>query len=83
MRPVNEKVCSVCGESKSLHEYHRHVGGHLGTRPECKVCRKTIANLYYQKNKEHLKAQTIKYKADNRAKVVIQNALYRKAKKGK
>ena len=33
-----EKICSKCGESKTLDEYWNHPNGKYGKRPRCKAC---------------------------------------------
>lgn len=56
------KVCSCCGESKSLTEYHRHRDG---LRPACKSCTNAQNRSIYQKNKESHLASKRRYRAEN------------------
>lgn len=43
---MTKKTCYVCGEEKSLDEFHRHRGRKDGHADSCKPCRGKIVSLY-------------------------------------
>lgn len=62
------KVCTKCGEEKPLSEYNiRKETGRC--RTECKVCKKNMDKIYYQKHREEILKYQIEYVKNNNEKV--------------
>ncbi len=59
---IAEKVCTRCGEKKSLNEFSKHTYSKSGLRPECKSCNK----IDYRNNLEEKKAYSKKYREEHR-----------------
>ena len=70
---TSSKICSRCGQEKSLSEYHRDKSkkdGHVST---CKECRSE-----YKKNNSDIRVYNRHYKARNRKTVAAYQKQYRK-----
>jgi len=65
------KICSKCGQEKSLDSFNKMKGTRDGHRPDCKECHSKMKAKYHEKNKEKLKAKSKKYHEDNREKLLI------------
>lgn len=60
------KVCSRCGETKSLDAFHRHPRSPGGRHPRCKPCRSVYTRQRYAENRARLLAADRAYKKRNR-----------------
>lgn len=58
------KVCSKCGIEKDISEFHKANG--TGTRGDCKKCKNTSANLYYNENKGYYAEKHKEYCKENK-----------------
>lgn len=46
------KMCSVCGQTKTLLEFNKNPKGKFGVRSNCKECQKLVTNAWYAANKQ-------------------------------
>lgn len=58
------KICSTCKEEKDRAEFHRNRTTHDGRFGQCKACRKKRAVIYYNENKEKMKARDRQYRLE-------------------
>jgi hypothetical protein len=58
---IKTKVCTRCGQEKSLTEFGNHKLCKDGLYPQCKDCVKEIRKEYYLNNKEKIKKSTKEY----------------------
>ena len=92
---MKTKVCTKCGESKPLSEYHKHKAGRFGLAAVCDKCiaakdRKyreenkekvaAVHKKYYEANKEKIAAQKKKYGEENKDKIAAKSAKHRAIK---
>lgn len=56
------KLCSGCGETKDLVEYHRARAKRDGRRSKCKACTKASTHSYHAANRERLNARSREYR---------------------
>lgn len=61
------KICTKCGEAKGIHEFARHGEGR---RPDCKPCRRLVAQAWYRRSKTDHNAKQQAYYRANREKVL-------------
>lgn len=60
---MTEKICTLCGLTKSLDEYSNSKRGKFGKQSQCKACRNQLAKEYRLKNPEKCRENNHKYKA--------------------
>lgn len=53
---MNEKTCSVCGETKPLDEFYFAAHGRYARTAECKACSRVKSRNYYRMQQEARKA---------------------------
>lgn len=70
------KKCSMCGEMKTLDEYHRMTRSKDGRRSQCKVCHKKANQEYAKKNQETIIKGRKRYYKQNKDKLKILNKQY-------
>ena len=63
---MGTKLCSKCGEVKSLDQFHRDKSSKDGRVPRCKRCRQIDKAEYYSQNRETLLAYQTEYYSQNR-----------------
>lgn len=56
------KVCSQCGEEKTITEYHKSPSKGDGLRTCCKACRRKYAQIYYAANRDSLATRHRRYR---------------------
>lgn len=66
---MESKICSACGETKALDEFHR-------TRNQCKVCKAEYNAKYNQNYKEVRRRKYKQYYEDNKEKLNQKSADY-------
>ncbi len=76
---METKICTKCGESKDLEEYHKDNRCRDGRYSECKSCHNVVQKKYKKSNKG--KAANAKY--DKSSKGKAKQAKYYKTDKGK
>jgi len=59
------KVCSKCGETKPVNEFHKLKHGKYGVRTACKVCSKAYSAKYYAENVEKERSRMAKWRSEN------------------
>lgn len=59
------KICTTCGESKPLNDFHKSSKGALGRKSSCATCCKAWKKVYYEKNKAFVLAATSAYQKLN------------------
>ena len=64
------KVCSKCNTQKPISEFNKK-------NKWCKACEKEYKKMYYEKNKEKIKAKVNKYREENHDKVLETNRKYK------
>lgn len=52
---VGVKVCSKCGEEKSLDEFYKREGARDGHRADCKVCKESVSKKWKKDNPDKRK----------------------------
>ena len=62
------KVCPICGEDKSLTEYHKDKHDPYGYSGWCKVCRRTKSREGYLRRKDKILAYIKSYRATENGK---------------
>lgn len=67
---MQTKICSKCGKEKSLSEFGKDSLQKFGVRPDCKECRKLVAQQYYISNKSRINIQNRDYYHKNKDKVL-------------
>ena len=67
-----EKKCSKCLIIKDVIEFNKKIKSSDGYRSECKICQKE----YYNKNKEKINLQNLKYKKDNKEQLNLKRKEY-------
>jgi hypothetical protein len=85
------KVCNKCDVEKSINDYHKRKNGKYGRFAICKICRKHISHIKWEKNinnvqekqKEYVKNHNeqkltaqIKYRKKNQEKINTNNKIY-------
>jgi hypothetical protein len=63
---IDRKMCTKCGLSKQVVEFHN--SGRGRRRPDCKACRRSYRAGYNASNRERIRAQWRNYYAANRDK---------------
>jgi len=58
---MKSKVCTQCGELKSLNEYNLEPRNRDGYRSNCKVCKAKVDKSYRERNREKVKERLHKY----------------------
>ena len=71
------KICTKCGESKSLEKYHKDVSTKDGRRPDCNNCVNARNKQYKAKHKQ----QILEYNKSEKGKLA--QSKYRKSDKGR
>ena len=63
---MNERACTICGETKALTEFPNDKRGKFGHRADCRACHRAKNKIRYQRDKEkRLAAQKIYYAANS------------------
>lgn len=62
------KVCTKCGESKSLTDFNKQANKRDGLQSQCRSCQKTAAAKYYLGNREKRRVANTKWRDANRDK---------------
>lgn len=76
-----EKVCSRCSVLKALDQFNKVSAAKDGKASACRDCMKAVKAAAYQRDREKIRAAQIKYKAENREKVLqSQRDTYRRHK---
>ena len=73
------RICTKCGEEKSLEEFDKQAKGKYGKRATCKLCRKQ----HYEANKEKAKEYQKQYREANKEKKAEYDKQYHQANKEK
>lgn len=71
------KVCTKCGETKPVAEFHMQAQKRDGLQPYCKACMKIASAAYRAANSDKEKARHAKWYAENRDKVKASAAKWR------
>lgn len=91
---MQTKMCTVCGENKTLDQYRKYSGrGKLGLRPLCKECQRAYERTWRSNSKEarketrarrrdKAKIYSQEYRVRNRAKYLIAQCRRRSVKQG-
>ncbi|HJC29572.1 MAG TPA: HNH endonuclease [Candidatus Dietzia intestinigallinarum] len=74
--PTDTKPCTKCGEVKPLTEYHRNTGTRDGHQTQCKVCKSTHKQGWYNANREKNAARRRAWREANRDKIYSFNREY-------
>lgn len=74
---MNTKVCSKCGETKSLDDYQTDKSKKDGKYSSCKLCVSFLRKSYREENKEKVKKQKKESYKKNVEKISAKNKLYR------
>lgn len=78
---METKKCNTCNLEKNLSEFHKWKYGLDGYKRECKECRKSETNKYYQNNSEKVKIKVSNYRKKNLGKVKqLKKLIYEKNK---
>lgn len=80
---MKEKVCSKCGELKSVNEFTPRPERSIGYRSKCKACERLCRNDYNRKNKEHVALLHKLWVEQNPEKAALKSEKYNKSEKGK
>jgi hypothetical protein len=72
-----EKRCRLCGETKSLSEFHRASTAKDGHRGECKACFRELSAARYRADPERVKRRVRKWQQDNPDRVAATQARYK------
>ena len=91
---MQTQICTKCGESKALSEYHRDERRAVGARADCKECvrlrmslsqkdRKAYYKQRYSNNKDQRRERDRRYAAENREKQRAKNAVKYAVKTGR
>ena len=75
---VTHKVCSKCGELKSIDEFSADKSKSDGHRSKCKECNKKYDKKHYKENKEQIKGYSKKYYEENKERRKEYDKKYRK-----
>lgn len=59
------KICCICKVEKAREDFHRKADSRDGLCAFCKQCKSERRRSYYVENKEHIKAKSAKWRADN------------------
>tara|TARA_R110002096_G_scaffold58562_1_gene147378 strand:- start:878 stop:1360 length:483 start_codon:yes stop_codon:yes gene_type:complete len=76
------KMCTKCGESKELSEFHKNKYTADGHSYECKPCSSVRGKERYRKNSKKEKEQQTKRRHENKEKDMLLNAKSRAKRKG-
>ena len=60
------KMCTKCGETKPLDDFHRDKTRAGGRRPYCKECVREYARRYYEDNRDKERERKHRYREENR-----------------
>lgn len=66
---MKTKKCNTCNLEKNISEFHKWKYGPDGYKRECKKCRKSETNKYYQNNSEKVKIRVSDYRKKNLGKL--------------
>lgn len=66
---INKKVCTKCGEDKSVNEFWKNKRYSDGLQNQCKCCFKISNKKYREDNKDKLKTYYKSYREDNKDKI--------------
>ena len=66
---METKKCNTCNLEKNISEFHKWKYGPDGYKRECKKCRKSETNKYYQNNSEKVKIRVSDYRKKNLGKL--------------
>lgn len=66
MTTPTHKVCTKCGESKTLEEFNKWSRGKLGRNPRCRVCSKKVNREWAADNPEKAKKWAVANPGRNR-----------------
>jgi hypothetical protein len=80
---MNTKVCSKCGETKSLDDYQTDKSKKDGKYSSCKLCVSFLKKSYREENKEKIKERKKESYKKNVEKISIVNKEYREHNKEK
>lgn len=95
---METKVCSKCGEEKSLDSFYRQKTSKGGIRNRCKKCLSAECNkyreknriiiqekksIYYQLNRDKILEYQIAYRSENKQKIANRDKEYRDSNKEK
>lgn len=70
MSEVSEtKVCTLCGQEKPFHEFHKFKHGKFGLKATCKECNSAEAKRWRLENKDKANATKRTYRAKNKDKM--------------
>lgn len=75
------KVCTKCGEEKSVAEFYKKKSGKLGRTQRCKVCRKKLDRARYEANKDKILKKQKQYNTANAESISKNKRRYRQANK--
>jgi hypothetical protein len=65
------KTCGKCSTEKDSDSFHRRKSSPDGLSATCKDCHKEYKKIYYQKNKDKLKAQMKEYSENNKEQIKV------------
>ena len=77
------KACSKCGETKSLSDFYKHMGGKDGRRTDCKLCVLQSRRARYEADGDSLRQRVKEYQGKNPEKVAASQSAYRESANGK
>jgi hypothetical protein len=78
---TGDKVCRICGEVKSLSEFHRATGARDGHRGECKSCGRARMKAYYRKDPQAAIDRAKRWQAENRERYLASQRRHRRNNK--
>lgn len=77
---IQNKVCSVCRETKGLSDFGKDKRASTGCRAECRLCERAGAAAMRVRNKEKLLVSGREYRSANREKLRKHHREYQRAK---
>lgn len=71
---ISTKICSKCGEDKSIEAYSRQANRKDGRAGDCKICARARVAKWEKENREHCAAQKSAYYQATKERVAARNA---------
>ena len=65
LETIEGKVCTKCGEWKTLDEFNKKKTGKYGKQPKCRECQKEYNKQWSENNKEYRKEYKKQWRENN------------------
>jgi hypothetical protein len=72
------KVCNICGEEKTLNNFHKDKSKKDGYRGKCKICQSLYIKNYYVDNIEEMTKKNKEWRKNNYESIIIRNNKWKK-----